>query len=46
MVDDDDLRARIAAEAHRRARPARGLAAQFDELAAMYRHVATRRVGR
>ncbi len=39
---DDELRARLVAEAERRARPARGLEAQYDRIANMYRGVASR----
>lgn len=45
VLDDAALRSSIVAEAQRRAIPARGVAAQADELAAMYRDVANRSVG-
>jgi glycosyltransferase involved in cell wall biosynthesis len=45
MLGDETLRNRIVDEAERRANPARGLEAQYDELARMYHDVATRTVG-
>jgi glycosyltransferase involved in cell wall biosynthesis len=45
MLGDDTLRNRIVDEAERRANPARGLEAQFDELGRMYHDVAARTVG-
>jgi glycosyltransferase involved in cell wall biosynthesis len=45
MLGDEALRNRIVDEAERRANPARGLEAQYDELARMYRDVAARNVG-
>ncbi len=45
MLGDEGVRGRIVDEAERRAVPARGLEAQYDELAQMYRDVATRAVG-
>jgi glycosyltransferase involved in cell wall biosynthesis len=44
VLGDDELRNRIIDEAERRTIPARGLEAQYDELAQMYRDVATRHV--
>lgn len=41
ILTDDELRAEMVDEAERRANPARGLAAQYDELAQMYRDVAS-----
>lgn len=46
MLDDEHLRNRVVDEAERRANPARGLDAQYDELARMYHDVAARTVGR
>jgi glycosyltransferase involved in cell wall biosynthesis len=46
VLTDDLLRERMIDEAERRANPERGLDAQYDELAAMYRDVATRAVRR
>lgn len=40
VLADDELRERMVDEAERRANPARGLEAQYDELATMYRDVA------
>jgi glycosyltransferase involved in cell wall biosynthesis len=45
MLGDEPLRSRIVDEAERRANPARGLEAQYDELSSMYRDVAARSVG-
>lgn len=39
MLTDRELRERVVDEAERRANPARGLEAQYDELAGMYRDV-------
>jgi len=44
VLGDRDLVAAMTAEALRRAHPARGLEAQYDELATMYRDVAARAV--
>jgi glycosyltransferase involved in cell wall biosynthesis len=44
ILGDDALRDRIVDEAERRANPARGLEAQYDELSRMYRDVASRSV--
>ena len=44
VLGDDELRNRMILEAERRAVPARGLEAQYDELAQMYRDVTTRSV--
>ena len=44
MLGDRALRDRIVDEAERRANPARGLEAQYDELSRMYRDVAARSV--
>jgi glycosyltransferase involved in cell wall biosynthesis len=46
VLGDRTLRDRIVDEAERRANPARGLEAQYDDLARMYRDVATRSVRR
>jgi glycosyltransferase involved in cell wall biosynthesis len=43
MLDDDDLRSRVVDEAERRANPSRGIPAQLDQIAAMYRSVASGR---
>jgi glycosyltransferase involved in cell wall biosynthesis len=40
LLTDEGLRDKLADEAERRARPARGLEAQYDQLADMYRTVA------
>lgn len=40
MLDDDELRTRVVDEAERRANPARGIPAQLDQIADMYRSVA------
>lgn len=45
VLGDDQLRSSMIDEAERRANPARGLEAQYDELAQMYRDVAMRQVG-
>jgi glycosyltransferase involved in cell wall biosynthesis len=45
MLGDETLRNRVVDEAERRANPARGLEAQYDELSRMYRDVASRSVG-
>lgn len=42
MLDDDELRAKMIDEAERRANPARGIPAQLDQIAEMYRSVAER----
>ena len=44
MLGDASLRNRVVDEAERRANPARGLEAQYDELSRMYRDVAARSV--
>lgn len=44
IFDEPELRQAMLDEAERRANPARGLEAQFDELAQMYRDVANRNV--
>ena len=43
LLADADLRDSLVDEAERRANPARGLEAQYDELARMYRDVASAR---
>lgn len=45
VFDEPDHTARMIEEAERRANPARGLEAQYDELAQMYRDVASGTVG-
>ena len=45
VLGDQALTSRIVDEAERRAKPARGLEAQYDELGRMYHDVATRAVG-
>jgi D-inositol-3-phosphate glycosyltransferase len=45
VLTDHDLRTSIVDEAYRRAVPARGVEAQADEIAQMYRDVAGRRAG-
>ena len=42
IISDEDLRRRLVDEAERRVVPARGLEAQYDEIAQMYRDVAAR----
>ena len=44
LLTDDGLRVQLIDEAEKRANPARGLEAQFDALAQMYRRVAGRSV--
>jgi len=46
LFADDELRARVVDEAERRANPDRGLAAQYDALADMYRRVSGQAPGR
>jgi glycosyltransferase involved in cell wall biosynthesis len=46
VLGDHELRTRIIDEAERRTIPARGLEAQYDELAQMYRDVATGSIDR
>ncbi len=45
LLGDAALRQRLVDEAERRANPARGLEAQYDQLAQMYRDVASRATG-
>jgi glycosyltransferase involved in cell wall biosynthesis len=45
LLGDAALRQRLVDEAERRANPARGLEAQYDQLAQMYRDVASRTTG-
>lgn len=45
MLTDDELRAQVIDEAERRANPSRGIPAQLDQIANMYRSVAAGRRG-
>jgi glycosyltransferase involved in cell wall biosynthesis len=46
ILTDDELRRRVVDEAERRANPARGIEAQLDDIADMYRRLAQKRTER